>query len=96
MKDRLALGVIEVAEQLGELKPGQTAIEATSGNTGVGLAMVCAKKGYPLVVTMAESFSVELHKLTRFLASVRLHTGWRQAANRRFGSSEQGSRSPLR
>ena len=56
VKDRLALGVIEAAEAVGELKPGQTVIEATSGNTGIGLAMVCAAKGYPLVVVMAESF----------------------------------------
>ena len=54
VKDRLALGVIEEAERTGQLKPGQTVIEATSGNTGIGLAMVCAQKGYPLVVTMAE------------------------------------------
>jgi len=67
VKDRLALGVIETAERSGELKPGQTVIEATSGNTGIGLAMVCAQKGYPLVVTMAESFSVERRKLMRFL-----------------------------
>ena len=53
VKDRLALGVIEAAEKTGKLKPGQTVIEATSGNTGIGLAMVCAQKGYPLVVTMA-------------------------------------------
>src|SRR5690606_40422115 len=59
VKDRLALGVIEAAERSGQLKPGQTVIEATSGNTGIGLAMVCAQKGFPLVVTMAESFSVE-------------------------------------
>jgi cysteine synthase A len=59
VKDRLALGVIEEAERTGTLKPGQTVIEATSGNTGIGLAMVCAQKGYPLVVTMAESFTVE-------------------------------------
>jgi cysteine synthase A len=69
VKDRLALGVIEAAEQSGELKPGQTVIEATSGNTGIGLAMVCAAKGYPLVVTMAEPFSVERRKLMRFLGA---------------------------
>jgi cysteine synthase A len=69
VKDRLALGVIEAAEKAGELKPGQTVIEATSGNTGIGLAMVCAQKGYPLVVTMAESFSVERRKLMRFLGA---------------------------
>ncbi|MFL6696729.1 MAG: cysteine synthase A [Vitreoscilla sp.] len=69
VKDRLALGVIEAAERSGELKPGQTVVEATSGNTGIGLAMVCAQKGYPLVVTMAESFSVERRKLMRFLGA---------------------------
>ena len=69
VKDRLALGVIEDAERSGALKPGQTVIEATSGNTGIGLAMVCAQKGYPLVVTMAESFSVERRKLMRFLGA---------------------------
>src|SRR6202049_202793 len=69
VKDRLALGVIEDAERTGKLKPGQTVIEATSGNTGIGLAMVCAAKGYPLVVTMAEPFSVERRKLMRFLGA---------------------------
>src|SRR6202451_1373502 len=69
VKDRLALGVIEAAEKSGALKPGQTVIEATSGNTGIGLAMVCAAKGYPLVVTMAESFSVERRRLMRFLGA---------------------------
>jgi cysteine synthase A len=69
VKDRLALGVIEAAETSGELKPGQTVIEATSGNTGIGLAMVCAQKGYPLVITMAESFSIERRKLMRFLGA---------------------------
>src|ERR1700760_4362591 len=69
VKDRLALGVIEDAERRGHLKPGQTVIEATSGNTGIGLAMVCAAKGYPLVVTMAETFSVERRKLMRFLGA---------------------------
>jgi cysteine synthase len=69
VKDRLALGVIEAAERSGELKPGQTVIEATSGNTGIGLAMVCAAKGYPLVLTMAEPFSVERRRLMRFLGA---------------------------
>jgi cysteine synthase A len=69
VKDRLALGVIEEAERCGELKPGQTIIEATSGNTGIGLAMVCAQKGYPLVITMAENFSVERRKMMRFLGA---------------------------
>ena len=69
VKDRMARAVIERAEQTGALKPGQTVIEATSGNTGIGLAMVCAAKGYPLVVTMSESFSVERRKLLRFLGA---------------------------
>jgi len=67
VKDRLALNVIEQAEKDGTLQPGQTVIEATSGNTGIGLAMVCAQKGYPLVVTMAESFSIERRKMMRFM-----------------------------
>jgi cysteine synthase A len=69
VKDRLALGVIEQAERSGTLSPGQTVIEATSGNTGIGLAMVCARKGYPLVVTMSENFSVERRKMMRFLGA---------------------------
>ena len=69
VKDRFALAVIEDAEQRGELQPGQTIVEATSGNTGIGLAMVCAQKGYPLVVTMAENFSIERRKLLRFLGA---------------------------
>ncbi|MGQ7793201.1 pyridoxal-phosphate dependent enzyme [Faunimonas sp. B44] len=69
VKDRLALGIIEDAERSGRLKAGQTVIEATSGNTGIGLAMVCAQKGYPLVVVMAESFSVERRRLMRFLGA---------------------------
>jgi cysteine synthase A len=69
VKDRLALGIIEDAERRGALSPGQTVIEATSGNTGIGLAMVCAVKGYPLVVTMAENFSVERRKMMRFLGA---------------------------
>ncbi len=82
VKDRLALGVIEDAERTGRLKPGQTVVEATSGNTGIGLAMVCAQKGYPLVVTMAETFSVERRKLMRFLGAKVILT---PAAGRGFG-----------
>jgi len=69
VKDRLALGIIEDAERRGALKPGMTVVEATSGNTGIGLALVCAQKGYPLVITMAESFSVERRKLMRLLGA---------------------------
>jgi cysteine synthase A len=82
VKDRLALGVIEAAEKSGALKPGTTVVEATSGNTGIGLAMVCAQKGYPLVVTMAETFSVERRKLMRFLGAKVVLT---PAAERGFG-----------
>lgn len=82
VKDRLALGIIEAAEKSGELKPGMTVIEGTSGNTGIGLAMVCAAKGYPLVVTMAETFSVERRKLMRFLGAKVVLT---PAAGRGFG-----------
>jgi cysteine synthase A len=69
VKDRLAIAVIEAAEKSGELRPGQTVIEATSGNTGIGLAMVCAAKGYPLVLVQAEPFSVERRKVMRFLGA---------------------------
>jgi cysteine synthase len=69
VKDRLALSVIEDAERRGALQPGQTVVEATSGNTGIGLAMVCAQKGYPLVLTMAENFSLERRRLLRFLGA---------------------------
>ena len=69
VKDRLAVSIIEEAERSGDLKPGQTVIEATSGNTGIGLAMVCAAKGYPLVVTMADSFSIERRRMMRFLGA---------------------------
>ena len=69
VKDRLALGVIEDAERTGALKPGQTIVESTSGNTGIGLAMVCAQKGYPLVIIMTETFSVERRRLMRFMGA---------------------------
>ncbi len=69
VKDRLAVNIIEAAERDGRLKPGQTVVEATSGNTGIGLAMVCAQKGYPLVITMADSFSIERRRLMRMLGA---------------------------
>jgi cysteine synthase A len=69
VKDRLAISIVEEAARSGALKPGQTVVEATSGNTGIGLALVCAAKGYPLVVTMADSFSIERRKLMRFLGA---------------------------
>jgi cysteine synthase A len=69
VKDRLAIGIIEDAERRGTLKPGQTVIEATSGNTGIALAMVCAAKGYPFVSVMVESFSIERRKIMRMLGA---------------------------
>jgi cysteine synthase len=69
VKDRLAIGIIEDAERTGTLKPGQTVIEATSGNTGIALAMVCAAKGYPFVAVMADSFSIERRKLMRIMGA---------------------------
>src|SRR3979409_769816 len=65
VKDRLAIGIIEDAERSGALQPGQTVVEATSGNTGIALAMVCAAKGYPFVAVMAETFSVERRQIMR-------------------------------
>lgn len=67
VKDRLAWAIIQDAEQRGELQPGQTVVEATSGNTGIALAMVCAARGYPFVATMSETFSIERRKLIRAL-----------------------------
>jgi cysteine synthase len=69
VKDRLAIAIIEDAERRGVLKPGQTVIEATSGNTGIALAMVCAAKGYPFVAIMVETFSVERRKVMRMLGA---------------------------
>jgi cysteine synthase A len=89
VKDRLALGVIEDAERRGELKPGQTIIEATSGNTGIGLAMVCAQKNYPLVITMAENFSVERRKLMRFLGAKVVLTPAEQMASGMLAKAEE-------
>jgi cysteine synthase A len=69
VKDRLAIAIIEDAEKRGDLKPGQTVCEATSGNTGIALAMVCAAKGYPFVAVMVETFSVERRKIMRMLGA---------------------------
>ena len=69
VKDRLAIAIIEDAERRGVLKPGQTVVEATSGNTGIALAMVCAAKGYPFVAIMVETFSVERRKIMRMLGA---------------------------
>ena len=81
VKDRMASAIIEEAEASGALKPGQTVVEATSGNTGIGLAMVCASKGYPLVIVMAENFSVERRRLMRFLgAKVVLTPAWQKGS----------------
>jgi cysteine synthase len=87
VKDRLALGVIEAAEESGELKPGQTVIEMTSGNTGIGVAMVCAAKGYPCVLVMPEQFSVERRRLMRFLGAKVVLT---PAAERAVGAVKKG------
>ena len=89
VKDRLALGVIEAAEQDGSLRPGQTVIEASSGNTGIGLAMVCAQKGHPLVIVMAENFSEERRKLLRFLgAKVVLTPAWAKGTGMKAKAKE--------
>ena len=69
VKDRLAIAIIEDAEKRGTLKPGQTVVEATSGNTGIALAMVCAAKGYPFVAVMVETFSIERRKIMRMLGA---------------------------
>ena len=69
VKDRLAIAIIEDAERSGELKPGQTVVEATSGNTGIALAMVCAARGYPFVATMVETFSIERRKIMKALGA---------------------------
>ena len=69
VKDRLAIAIIEDAERRGTLKPGQTVVEATSGNTGIALAMVCAAKGYPFVAVMTETFSVERRRIMRLLGA---------------------------
>ena len=87
VKDRLAIAIIEDAERRGTLKPGQTVVEATSGNTGIALAMVCAAKGYPFVAVMAETFSVERRKIMRMLGAKVILT---PAAERGTGMVQQG------
>ena len=87
VKDRLAIAIIEDAERRGALKPGQTVVEATSGNTGIALAMVCAAKGYPFVAVMVETFSVERRKIMRMLGAKVILT---PAAERGIGHGEQG------
>ncbi len=89
VKDRLAISVIEAAERSGALAPGQTVIEATSGNTGIGLAMVCAQKGYPLVIVMAESFSLERRQLLRFLGAKVILTPAAARGTGMFATAEQ-------
>jgi len=86
VKDRLALSIIETAEKEGKLKPGDTVIEATSGNTGIAVAMMCAQRGYKCVITMAEPFSVERRKLMRMLgAKVIDPQGWKGNRDGRKG-----------
>lgn len=89
VKDRLAAAVIDAAERSGDLRPGQTVIESTSGNTGLGLAMVCAQKGYPLVIVMAENFSVERRKLLRFLGAKVILTPAAQRGTGMFALAER-------
>lgn len=86
VKDRLAWGIISKARQTGALKPGQTVVESTSGNTGIGLAMVCAAMGHPLVVCMPETFSIERRKTMKFLGAKLILT---PAAARGSGAQEK-------
>src|ERR1700727_2310398 len=87
VKDRLALGIVEDAERRGELKPGQTVVEATSGNTGIALALVCAARGYPFVAIMPESFSVERRQIMRAYGAKVVLTPAAETASRASGSS---------
>jgi cysteine synthase len=91
VKDRIAVGILEAAERDGSLRPGQTVIEATSGNTGIGLAMACAAKGYPLVIVMAENFSIERRKLLRFLGAKVVLTPAAEKGFRRPADSPTGT-----
>ena len=89
VKDRLAISIIENAELRKQLKEGQTVVEATSGNTGIGLAMVCAAKGYPLVVTMPDSASIERRKLMRFLGAKVLLTPAAEGGTGAYNKAKQ-------
>jgi cysteine synthase A len=89
VKDRLAFAIINDAEQRGTLKPGQTVVEATSGNTGIALAMVCAAKGYPFVAIMAESFSIERRKIMRALGAKVILTPAAERATGMMRKAEQ-------
>ena len=89
VKDRLALNIINDGEISGLLKPGQTIVEATSGNTGIGLAMVCASKNYPLVITMPESASIERRKMMRFLGAKVILTPASEAGSGAYNKAKQ-------
>ena len=88
VKDRLALSIIEEAEADGTLKPGQTVVEATSGNTGIGLAFICASKNYPCVITMPESASIERRKMMRFLGAKVLLTPASEAGSGAYNKAK--------
>jgi len=89
VKDRLALSIINEAEANGTLKPGQTVVEATSGNTGIGLAFVCASKNYPCVITMPESASIERRKMMRFLGAKVLLTPAAEAGSGAYNKAKK-------
>jgi len=89
VKDRLALSIIEEAEADGTLKPGQTVVEATSGNTGIGLAFICASKNYPCVITMPESASIERRKMMRFLGAKVLLTPASEAGSGAYNKAKK-------
>ena len=89
VKDRLALNIIETAEKDGSLKPGQTVVEATSGNTGIGLAFICASKNYPCVITMPESASIERRKMMRFLGAKVILTPAEEAGSGAYNKAKK-------
>jgi cysteine synthase A len=89
VKDRLALNIIETAEKDGSLKPGQTVVEATSGNTGIGLAFICASKNYPCVITMPESASIERRKMMRFLGAKVILTPAEEAGSGAYNKAKE-------